>query len=202
MTINEQMLAALSLYGTPVLAAIVFFTSFGIPLPSSLALLLAGSLIQQGDMNVVLVVISGTAAAILGDILAYWAGRWGGPRFRGWLSRRIVGEKKLLSVEDTAQRWGGAGIFLSRWLITPLGPWLNYISGIAQFPFGKFFVWDFAGQMTWVIIYLIAGGLFSTSVQTISDFFGSLAWAMIGLVAILVFASLLVRSFRNNRQNH
>ena len=51
MSITDQLLAALALYGPPVLFVVLMIGCAGIPLPSSLMLVAAGSFVQQGEMN-------------------------------------------------------------------------------------------------------------------------------------------------------
>ena len=48
---REQILAALSQYGSPALFAVVTIAAVGVPLPITLLLIVTGSLISQGVMN-------------------------------------------------------------------------------------------------------------------------------------------------------
>jgi membrane-associated protein len=43
-------------------------------------------------------------------------------------------ESKIRKTAELAKRWGGPGIFFSRWLVTSMGPWLNVTSGVAEYP--------------------------------------------------------------------
>ena len=47
---REQILAALSQFGFPVLFAVVMIASIGVPLPVSVLLIVTGSLVAQGVM--------------------------------------------------------------------------------------------------------------------------------------------------------
>jgi hypothetical protein len=50
MTITDQVLAALLLYGLPVLFGVILICSIGVPFPISLMLVAAGSFVEQGEM--------------------------------------------------------------------------------------------------------------------------------------------------------
>jgi membrane-associated protein len=195
MSITDQLLAALSLYGLPVLFAILVIGCAGIPLPSSLMLVAAGSFVQLGDMKLWQVMAVASAGSIIGDQIGYSLGRWGGPRAER-LSRRIGGEAKIKSAKAFTKRWGGAAIFFSRWLVTPLGPWLNLTSGMAGYSWARFLWWDILGEVLWVFLYLMLGKFFSDRVQALVEIFGSLAWVIVGLIIAVMLGWQLLRYIR------
>ena len=202
MNINDQVLAAMGLYGLPVLSSLIFLTSFGIPLPATFALVAAGSFVEMGDMSVWWVLALAAVAAIIGDQVAYAIGRWGGPRLARRLTGRFGGAKQLEKAENAVNRWGWAGIFFSRWLVTPLSPWINYTSGITGYSYRRFLLWDVTGELLWVILYVLAGELFSDRVQALIETLGNLAWVEIGLIAAAIFGWLLYRNLRSSRKSN
>jgi membrane protein DedA with SNARE-associated domain len=200
LNINDQVLAALSIYGLPVLSSLIFFTSLGIPLPATFVLIAAGSFVELGDMNLWWVVALGAVAAVIGDQAAYGIGRWGGHRLSNRLTRWFGGAKQLDSAENAVNRWGWAGIFFSRWLVTPLSPYVNYTSGITCYPYRRFLLWDITGELLWVSLYVLAGMQFSDRVQALIETLGNLAWVEIGLIAAAIFGWLLYRNLRKSRK--
>ena len=200
MNINDQVLAAMSLYGLPVFSILIFLTSLGIPLPATFALVAVGSFVQLGDMNLWWVLVLGAVGAVIGDQAAYAIGRWGGHRLARRLTRWLGGAKQLDNAENAVNRWGWAGIFFTRWLVTPLSPWINYTSGITGYPYHRFLLWDIAGELLWVILYVEAGMLFSDRVQALIEMLGNLAWVEIGLIAAAIFGWLLYKNLRNSRK--
>jgi len=75
---NDQLLAAVSLYGAPALFGIVAIAAIGVPLPITLLLIIAGSLISQGVMNLWWAIAAAGVGSILGDQIGYAIGRWPG----------------------------------------------------------------------------------------------------------------------------
>ena len=179
---TDQLLAALSVYGLPVLFAVIFIAAVGVPFPISILLVAAGSFVEQGEMRFIPVVLVASLAAIGGDQLGYFLARWGGRRLLNRISRGTGAKGKVKKAEKFSRRWGGAGIFFSRWLVTGLGPWINLTSGIAKYPWRQFLVWDILGEILWVVLYVGLGYIFSDRVQTIADVLGNLAWVIVGLV--------------------
>ncbi len=201
MSLNDQLLAALTLYGLPALFIVVLITSIGFPLPSTFALIAAGSFVQLGDMSLNWVLGLSIFAAILGDQIGYALGRWGGRPLALRLSGRLRAEGRLQQAEAFARRWGILGIFFSRWLITPLSPWLNIVSGITSYSYLRFVLVDIPGEIIWVVLYVMVGKFFSDRVQAVTMMLGSLSWALLGALSALVFAWLLLKNLRNNRRS-
>jgi membrane protein DedA with SNARE-associated domain len=186
MTITDQVLSALLVYGLPVLFGVIMICSVGIPFPVSLVLVAAGSFVEQGEMKLWQVIAVASVAAVLGDQIGYWLSRWGGRRLINRISHKIGGERKIKQAEALTKRWSGAGIFLSRWLVTALGPWVNVTSGIAAYPWRRFLLWDVLGEVLWVVLYVVLGYVFSDRVQAIAEILGNLAWVIVGLIVAVI----------------
>ena len=103
------------------------------------------------------------------------------------ISHKIGGAAKIRKTEALAKWWGGPGIFFSRWLVSSLGPWINVTSGIADYPWRRFILWDVLGQVLWVVLYVMLGYIFSERVQVVAEVLGRLAWVSLGVI----FAGIL-----------
>jgi membrane protein DedA with SNARE-associated domain len=196
MTITDQVLAALLLYGLPVLFGVILICSIGVPFPISLMLVAAGSFVEQGEMKLWQVIAVASVGAVLGDQIAYGLSRWGGRRVVNRITRKIGGAAKIKQAEALTKRWSGAGIFLSRWLLTALGPWVNIASGMAAYPWRRFLLWDVLGEVLWVILYVGIGYAFSNRVQTIAEILGNLTCVIVGLIVTVVLGWQLLRYVR------
>ncbi len=196
MTINEQLLAALSLYGIPVLFGAMVINSIGIPIPGPVVLIAAGSFVQLGDLNLGGVLILGTLGAIIGDQIGYGIGRWGGRQLVLRVIHWLGGESRLQKMEVLAAKWGGPGVFFSRWLITGFGSWINLLSGIARYPYARFLLWDISGEILWVVLFVFLGEALSDRVQAMIVLMGNLFWVEVGLVAAILFGWILYRNYR------
>ena len=196
MSITDQVLGALLVHGLPVLFGVILICSVGIPFPISLMLVAAGSFVEQGEMKLWQVIAVASLAAVLGDQIAYGFARWAGRRLINRFSRRIGAESKIKKAEDLTKRWSGAGIFLSRWLITALGPWVNVASGMAAYPWRRFVLWDVLGEVLWVALYVGIGYAFSNRVQAIAEILGNLTWVVVGLIVTVILGWQLMQYIR------
>jgi membrane protein DedA with SNARE-associated domain len=195
MSLTDQVLAALLVYGLPVLFGVILICSVGVPFPISLMLVAAGSFVEQGEMKLWQVIAVASVAAVLGDQIGYGLSRWGGRRLIKRLSRKIGAEDRIKQAEALTKRWTGASVFLSRWLVTALGPWVNVTSGIAAYPWRRFLLWDVLGEVLWVILYVGVGYAFSNRVQAVAEILGNLAWVVVGLIVTVILGWQLVRIY-------
>ena len=196
MSITDQVLAALLVHGLPVLFGVILVCSVGVPFPISLMLVAAGSFVEQGEMKLWQVIAVASVAAVLGDQIAYGLSRWGGRRLVNRLSRKLGVEEKIKQAEALTNRWSGAGIFFSRWLVTALGPWVNVASGMAAYPWKRFVFWDVLGEVVWVVLYVSIGYAFSNRVQAIGEILGNLTWVIVGLILTTILGRQMVKYLR------
>jgi membrane-associated protein len=195
-SISDYLLATLGVYGAPVLFVALLVGSAGVPLPASLLLVAAGSFVEQGELELWPVLALSAAGAVLGDNVGYALGHWGGRRLTRRLGGFVGGEKKVEEAEAWLKRREGAGVFLSRWLLTPLGPVVNLTAGATEYPWPRFLLYDVLGEALWVALYVLLGRFFSDRVQALSDLLGDLTWAVLGLAVAVVLGVMLFRRLR------
>src|SRR5439155_21379184 len=165
--------------------------------PIAVILIAAGSFVAQGELKLWQVLTFGTAGSVVGDQIGYALGRWGGRDFADRMARRVGGAEMLRRAEVFTERWGAAAIFFTRWLVTPLGPWLNLTSGITVYSWPRFFLWDVVGEALWVVLYVMLGKFFSDRVQELGDLLGNLTWAVVGIVIAMILGWKLYQYFRS-----
>lgn len=191
---TDTVLEWLAIYGLPVYFGTMVITAVGVPFPVMVMLVIAGAFVDEGRLELWHVLAVGTVGSVIGDNVGYAIGKYGN---RKWIDRLTekLGDKAAKADEFT-RKWGAMSIFLSRWLITPLSPWLNITSGLAGYSWPKFLLWTTLGKFLWVLIYVLLGMLFSDHVQEIADFAGDLTWLIIGLAAAAILGWLMFKSVR------
>ena len=182
---SDYLLSELGIYGLPLLFVVLVVGCAGLPLPASFLLLAAGSFVAQDELRLWPVLGLASAGAIIGDNIGYALGRWGGRRMFIWFPK-LFARDRLNKTEKWLNRWGGSGIFFSRWLLTPLGPVVNITSGLTRYSWPRFLLYGVSGEILWVVIYVLLGKLFSGQVQAMSEFFGDFTWVIAGLLVVLV----------------
>lgn len=107
MSIDDQLLSALTLYGLPVLFVAVLVAASGMPLPATLLLITAGSFVHQGSLSLWHVLATALIAAVFGDQIGYGMGRWGGRASSpGW----AIGQAGTPVLRRPRTRWRGGAV--------------------------------------------------------------------------------------------
>jgi membrane protein DedA with SNARE-associated domain len=156
-------------------------------------------MISQGAMNLWWAIGVASAGSILGDLGGYAIGRWGGPAIVTKLSGLFGGRATLQTMEAKVKAWGGPGIFITRWLLSPLGPWINLASGTAGYPWHRFLFWDILGEITGAAVFISLGRYFSDRVMSLYAVLGDLTWAIAALLLAIIFGYQLLTYLRRTR---
>ncbi|NML72718.1 DedA family protein [Rhizobium sp. S-51] len=184
---TEQLLALLPLYGLPLLAAVTALSCLGLPLPASIVMMLMGAFAAAGDFNLAGVFSTALAAAVLGDQAGFLIGRFGGSAVIRRLSGTPARKAALARAEERIASRGAIAVFLTRWVLAPLGPYVNLIAGATAYPWHRFTVFGVAGEVFWVGGYTGLGVTFSDNIMEIAEIAGSLS----GFLAAAAIAALL-----------
>ena len=187
-------------YGIWVVAASAYVSCLAVPIPTALIMLAAGAFAAAGDLVLWQVLVAGWAAALAGDNTGYQIGRWGGPPLLRWVADHTGRQALIARGERLVQEKGGVGVFLSTWLIAPLGPWVNLIAGAMGLPRWRFAIWDTLGETIWVCGYVLLGYGFGSQIDSVAQIISD--WG--GLLASLTVATgfgvaLLLKMMRKRR---
>ena len=188
---TDALLALVPEWGALLLAVANLLACMALPIPASLFMLAAGAFAAAGDLSALPLWIGALTGAILGDQGGYWIGRALGPRLLSRLSRR----RRSAALVTRAVAWLDhrrlPAIFLSRWLVSALGPYVNFAAGAARINWAKFTLPAIAGECVWVSIYIGLGYAFSADIQDIGRILGNLAAAIgAGVLAVILFNTL------------
>ncbi|HZQ98629.1 MAG TPA: DedA family protein [Chloroflexota bacterium] len=185
----DQLLTALLVYGYPALFAVVLAGSLGVPIPTDLLILAAGGFAAEGELDLVTVLGLVFAAAILGDCTVYGVARWAGDAaVRRHVGRVGLSAERLAAAEARLGTWLGLGVFMTRWLLTPLSLPATLLAAIGRYPAPWFVAFAAAGELLWTGVFVGIGYLFGESwsgiLQIVQDSVGLVAGLGVAAVAI------------------
>ena len=184
-------------YGYAAVFVAVMIEGCGIPAPGQ-TLLMAGSLAAASkQMNMGLLLTVAVAAAILGNTLGYFLGRWGG---RAILNKFRVNEQRMERVEKLFSRYGGGVILFARFL-DGLRQLNGIVAGILEMPWWHFTFFNVLGAFLWTFFWGL--GLFYLD-ENIYLF--HLALQHLGILvpalAVISFILLIIYLLRRRDANH
>ncbi len=186
--LGDELVASMLVYGYPILALVLLLGAIGMPVPSSLVATVAGTLMAEGDLDLVPTVLIALAACLLGDLAGYGIGRVGGRELAGRHGRLIgVGARRLSQMEGLFQRWAGPTLLLSRSLLAIAGSAINLLAGASRLRLSVFLAYTLVGRLVWVALFVGLGYAFAGSAETAADLASSLSGlAGMAVVTILV----------------
>lgn len=184
---TDTFLALAPIYGLPFLALITGLSCLGLPAPASVVMMLMGSFAASGDFTMPAVLATALIAAVTGDQLGFFIGRFGGQKVIARLSAKESRKAALDRAALEIDKRGRLGVFITRWLLSPLGPYVNLITGAAGFPWSRFTLFGVLGEMVWVALHVGLGVLFADNVVAIAEIVGNAS----GFLAAGVVAALL-----------
>lgn len=128
-----------------------------IPIPSEVVLGFAGYLVAANVFDFTMAIIVGTVAGIVGSVLSYWLGQYGGrPLLLKYGKYILFNERKFQLAEKLFEHYGGAAVFIGR-LLPGVRTFISFPAGVAQYPMGKFLIWTVIGTIPWTILLIWLG---------------------------------------------
>jgi membrane protein DedA with SNARE-associated domain len=191
-------ISALGYSGVVLLMAI---ESACIPLPSEIIMPFSGYLVSTGQMNLWGVAVAGAVGCVLGSLIAYWVGMYGGRPLIEKYGRYILLSRHDL---DLADRWfakyGEIIVFVSR-LLPAIRTFIAFPAGVARMNLTKFVIYTFAGSLPWCLGLAYAGqklGEQWNKDDTLKTWFHRFDF-VIGIIAVLAVSWWIWRHIKHSR---
>lgn len=158
-------------------------------LPGDSLLFATGALAAATDLNVIVLFILLSVAAILGDAVNYWVGKTVGEKlFDGRI--RYLKREHLDRTHAFYEKYGGKTIVIARFvpIVRTFAP---FVAGMGSMSYGKFAAYNVAGGILWIGSLLFAGFLFG-NLPIVRDNFGLVIIAII-ILSILPAVVEIIR---------
>lgn len=172
-------------YGVALIGVATFLSCLAVPVPTSLLMLASGGFVASGDLSLPWTLAAAFSGAVVGDNTGLLIGRAGGPQLNRWLEAAPARARLRAQAQAFITRWGGFGVFISRWLVSPLGPYVNFASGLGGMSWPRFALWGAAGEVVWVSLYVGLGYGFADHVAQIATVLGNASGALAAAVVTL-----------------
>ncbi len=157
------------------------------PIPSELIMPFAGFVAARGDLNVIGVLIAGTAGSVAGALPWYYAGK-------------VYGKERLEKFADKHARWmtvthgdiehamesfekHGRKVVLFGRLIPAIRTLISVPAGLACMPMGQFLLYSTVGSLVWTGILTGAGYMLESQYERVAQYVDPVSKAiLIGLL--------------------
>ena len=183
--LDSHLAAFVSQHGTWVYALLfaIVFCETGLVvtpfLPGDSLLFVTGALAAAGGMDIVVVISVLVSAALCGDNVNYWIGRWVGPRVFHYRESRWFNPKHLERTRAFYEKHGGKTIIMARF-IPIVRTYVPFVAGVGAMPYLRFLAFSVVGALAWVLSLCLLG-----------YFFGNLAVVKNNLTLVILGIVLL-----------
>ncbi len=163
--LDRHLAEVIQSYGTwtyAILFAIVFLETGLVVtplLPGDSLLFAAGSFAALGALDLSLLFVLLTVAAILGDTVNYAIGHYLGPKVFHYPKSRFFNPDHLKKTHDFYEKYGGKTIIIARF-IPIVRTFAPFVAGIGAMSYPRFITSNVAGGIVWVAACLGAGYFF------------------------------------------
>ena len=199
--VSSFIIATISVLGYSGVVLLMAIESACIPLPSEIIMPFSGYLVSTGQMNLWAVAVAGAVGCVLGSLVAYWVGMYGGRPLIEKYGRYILLSRHDL---DLADRWfakyGEIIVFVSR-LLPAIRTFIAFPAGVARMNLTKFVIYTFAGSLPWCLGLAYVGqklGEQWNKDDTLKTWFHRFDF-VIGIVGVLAVSWWIWRHVKHSR---
>jgi membrane protein DedA with SNARE-associated domain len=184
------------------IALLMLIESTFLPLPSEVVIPFAAYKAGQGELNVFIVVLSGTIGALSGSLinytLAYYLGR---PLVYKFADSKLgklflLSKEKVMHAEEYFIRNGKTSTFIGR-LVPGIRHLISIPAGLAKMSLRDFMMFTFIGAGIWNIILAIIGYYLYAVREQIFPYVGHI---LLG-VGVIFVVYLIIKARKNGKKS-
>jgi membrane-associated protein len=148
-------------------------------LPGDSLLFVAGTIAAVGGLDLRLLLVLLTLAAIIGDAVNYSVGRYFGPKVFGWENSRFFNRAAFDRTNAFYEKHGGITIIVARFMpfIRTFAP---FVAGVADMTYAKFALYNVVGALLWVVSLTTLGYLLGNTPWVKENF----EWVTLAMIII------------------
>lgn len=171
------------------IVALMFVENVFPPIPSEVIMPLAGYMTSQGKLNLIGVVLAGTAGSVLGAMPLYYLGqKIGSERIKRLADRRgrwlTVSRQDLERAESWFKKYGAGAVFFCR-LVPGIRSLISIPAGIYRMERAKFLFYTTAGTAVWAALLASLGYVLGSNFSKIGEYLDPISWIVLGLIVVL-----------------
>ena len=170
-------------------------------LPGDSLLFCAGIFAADGGgLNIFVLIILMTIAAILGNTSNYWIGRKVGQAIVASGRVKALTPERIEKTQAMLDKYGSIAVFLTRFfpIIRTFAP---FLAGMGEMHFGRFTLFNVLGGVTWVCMFTLLGYFFG-GVPFVQDHFELVIIGIVVISFIPTVAGLIKAKMSAGKKKH
>ncbi|NYE61770.1 membrane-associated protein [Duganella sp. 1224] len=149
--------------------------------PGDTLLFIAGALCAVGEMNLPLLMLLLSTAAITGNTVNYWIGEKVGQRVFTH-DYRWLNKEALTRTHEFFEKHGGKTIVLARF-VPVVRTFAPFVAGVSDMTFARFQLFNFTGAILWVVL-LTAAGYFFGNIPIVREHLTEIVLVGVGVAVV------------------
>jgi len=175
-----------------------------IPFPSEIIIIPAGVLVQQGEMNLSLVLLAGILGSLAGALINYFIALHLGRKIVNKLVGKygkvlLIDNKKISKVDNYFHKHGEITTFTGR-LIPGIRQLVSIPAGFTKMNLFKFSLFTSLGAGIWVLILILIGYFLGDNTEVLKQNMNQITLIILISVFVLVIIYMLFRKIINGHQ--
>jgi len=188
--IGSFVITMISKFGYTGILITMAIESACIPLPSEIIMPFSGYLVSTGQFSMLGVTMAGAIGNVLGSLVAYYVGVWGGRPFVERYGQYFLVSRRDLEMAD---RWflkyGETAVLISR-MLPVVRTFISLPAGIVRMNVPRFVLFSFIGAVPWCYLLAYIGLKLGERWDGLHEYFHHLD-VVIGMVLVLGFIYFL-----------
>lgn len=165
-----------------------FIESTFVPIPAEVTMIPAGYLVQQGKMDLFLVLASSIAGTVGGAYFNYWlAKRYGRDLFIRYGKYLMMTPEKLDKLERFFAKHGVISTFTGR-LLPGIRHYISFPAGLARMDLKKFVIYTALGGAIWMTVLVLLGYYIGENKELMMHYMPRIK---LGLMGVLVLGAVV-----------
>ncbi|MGY4884066.1 MAG: DedA family protein [Nanobdellota archaeon] len=206
MGILTSILGQVALFCINVISSLGYFGIFFLmvlesmifPMPSELVMPFAGFLISTGEMSFIFVVLFATLGSIVGSLISYYIGRYGGDKFVLKYGKYfLLNQEHLKNTEKWFSKKGELTIFIGRF-VPVVRHFISIPAGVGKMDLKKFSFYTIIGAGIWNFFLAYVGFVLGNNWERISQYSDYLSWGVL-IIVVIVGAYFLWKEIKKRR---
>jgi LPXTG-motif cell wall-anchored protein len=186
--------------GLFVLFGLVLLENLLPPIPSEVILPLAGFLVADGEMSFVAAMIAATAGSVVGALIIYGVGRYGGrPLLLRYGDYLYLNAERIDRSEAWFEQYGQRIVFFGR-MIPGIRSVVSVPAGLARMDLTLFTLLTLAGSAIWNGALIGAGWALGDNWEDIAEVIGPISRYVLVAAGLLIIAGAGVYYWRKRNQ--
>jgi len=139
-----------------------------------------------GKFSLWQVIIWGTMGNLVGSVIAYFVGIYGGrPLIEKYGKYILISSHDLNQAEIWFKKYGNISVLFSR-MLPVIRTFISFPAGVARMPFRKFCLYTLLGSLPWAVLLTYIGIITGENWKDIEVYFRKFDWLIVILAISLI----------------